>query len=85
VKVPVFLDERIVYGLHRESLRRFGGAEGVRDARLVQSAVGAVLNSYYYGGDDLFGIAASYAFHIAQAQAFLDGNKRTAAAARCFS
>lgn len=33
-----------------------------------------------YGGADLFGVAASYAFHIAQAQAYPDGNKRTAVA-----
>jgi death-on-curing protein len=81
VKVPVFFNEKIIYGLHRESLRRFGGADGVRDTGLVQSALGAALNGYHYGGDDLFGIAASYTFHIAQAQAFLDGNKRTATAA----
>ncbi len=39
------------------------------------------MNDYFYGGADLFGVAAAYAFHIAQAQAFLDGNKRTAVAA----
>lgn len=39
------------------------------------------LNDYYYGRADLFGIAAAYAYHIAQAQAFLDGNKRTAISA----
>lgn len=38
----------------------------------------APINDFYYAGADLFGIAAAYAFHIAQAQAFLDGNKRTA-------
>jgi death-on-curing protein len=34
-----------------------------------------------YGGGDLFDIAAAYAFHIAEGQCFLDGNKRTAVAA----
>jgi death on curing protein len=33
---------------------------------------------YFYGQGDLFEIAASYAFHIAQSQAYFDGNKRTA-------
>lgn len=33
---------------------------------------------YFYGDGDLFEIAAAYAFHIAQSQAFFDGNKRTA-------
>jgi death-on-curing protein len=35
-------------------------------------------NAYHYGNADFALIAATYAFHIAQAQAFLDGNKRTA-------
>ena len=39
------------------------------------------MNDFNYGGADLAGIAAAYAFHIAQAQAFLDGNKRTAVGA----
>ncbi len=39
------------------------------------------LNVWFYGQGDLFDVAATYAFHIAQAQAFLDGNKRTAIAA----
>lgn len=38
-------------------------------------------NVYFYGRGDLFDVAAAYAFHIAQAQAFLDGNKRTGMAA----
>jgi len=38
-------------------------------------------NVYYYAQGDVFDVAAAYAFHIAQAQAFLDGNKRTGAAA----
>lgn len=48
---------------------------------MVFSSLGAAENVYYYGGGDRFEIAAAYAFHIAQAQAFLDGNKRTAVAA----
>src|SRR5262245_2350781 len=45
---------------------------------LVESALGSAINTYLYGRGDLFDIAATYGFHIAQAQAFLDGNKRTA-------
>ena len=44
---------------------------------------GAVIhprNVYYYAQGDLFDVAAAYAYHIAQAQAFLDGNKRPGAA-----
>jgi len=48
---------------------------------LVESAMGSAQNTFYYGQGDLFDVAAAYAFHLAQAQAFLDGNKRTAVAA----
>lgn len=39
------------------------------------------MNAWFYGRGDSYDVAAAYAFHIAEAQAFLDGNKRTAAAA----
>jgi len=48
---------------------------------MVESALGAAQNTYWYGQGDLFEIAAAYAFHIAESQAFVDGNKRTASAA----
>jgi death-on-curing protein len=65
--------------LHRVQLERWGGQEGVRDLRALESAIaqpqatfdGALLH------EDIFAMAAAYAFHIAEAQAFLDGNKRT--------
>ena len=38
-------------------------------------------NDFFYGEQDVFGIAAAYAYHISQAQAFFDGNKRTGIAA----
>lgn len=37
-------------------------------------------NVHHYSGGDLFEIAATYAYHIAEAQAYIDGNKRTAIA-----
>ena len=50
----------------------------MRSEDSLESALGAPVNDYFYGAAGLFEIAASYAFHIAQAQAYLDGNKRTA-------
>lgn len=55
-----------------------GGSDGTRDEGLVESALASAKNTYYYANGDLFDIAASYAFHIAESQAFVDGNKRTA-------
>jgi death-on-curing protein len=48
---------------------------------MVESALGAAINTALCGNGDVFDVAAAYAFHIAEAQAFLDGNKRTAIAA----
>jgi death-on-curing protein len=78
VKEPHFLERATVLQLHRQSLLRFGGSEGIREDGLIDSALGAAMNAYFYGKGDFSDIAATYAFHIAQAQAFLDGNKRTA-------
>jgi death-on-curing protein len=75
-----FLTRAEVDELHEDSLREFGGIAGVRDDSLVESALGAAMNERYYGGGDVFAVAAAYAFHLAQNQAFLDGNKRTATA-----
>ena len=75
---PRFLDTETIHQLHRRSLERFGGTNGLRDIGLIESAIAAAENVYHYERADFFIIAATYAFHIAQAQAFLDGNKRTA-------
>lgn len=72
--------DEVLY-LHHQSLARFGGLDGVRDMGLVESALGSAMNTFFYGAGDIFNVAASYAFHVAESQAFLDGNKRTGAAA----
>lgn len=77
---PRFLTLNEVLYLHDQSLKRFGGSAGIREPGLIESALGSAQNTFWYGSGDLFEIAAAYAFHIAEAQAFLDGNKRTAAA-----
>ena len=77
----VFLTWGEVETLHQLSIERFGGSSGLRDRGGAEAAVEQPKHTYYYGGGDVFDVAAAYAFHIAQAQAFLDGNKRTAIAA----
>ena len=67
--------------LHEMSLRAYGGTNGIRDHGLLEGAIFQPRNDCFYGGADLFGVAAAYAYHIAEAQAFLDGNKRTAISA----
>lgn len=75
---PVFLKLDEVLQIHARSLAEHGGSEGVRDSGLVESALASAKNTFWCGGGDVFEVAASYAFHIAEAQAFVDGNKRTA-------
>jgi death on curing protein len=77
---PAFLSRAFVDQVHTRSLELFGGMVGVRDNGLVESALAAAENIWFYGGGDMFDIAAAYAFHLSQAQAFFDGNKRTAIA-----
>jgi len=78
---PVFLTSEQVEGFHRRGLELYGGSDGIRDRSLFEEAVAQAQNVYWYAHGDLFDIAAAYCFHIAQAQAFVDGNKRTAVAA----
>lgn len=47
----------------------------------MDAAINHPKNVFFYGAGDLFDLAAAYAFHIAEGQCFLDGNKRTAAGA----
>lgn len=76
---PVWLTEGQVRMLHAESLRLFGGAPGVRDEGLLQSALGRPRNLWAYGESaTLFDLAAAYAFGLAKNHAFVDGNKRVA-------
>jgi death-on-curing protein len=49
----------------------------VRSEDALKSAIAQPLNVYFYGNGDLYEIAAAYAFHIAESQAYFDGNKRT--------
>jgi death-on-curing protein len=77
---PVFLSREKVMQLHRISLEQHGGLDGLREPGLLDSALMQPEATYFYGQGDLAAIAAAYAFHIAQNQPFIDGNKRTAMA-----
>jgi death on curing protein len=81
VNEPRFLTLDEVLYLHDESLRRFGGSAGIGDLGLIKSALGSAQNAYWYGRGGLFETAAAYAYHIAESQAFNDGNKRTGTSA----
>lgn len=69
----------VAQAAHLEQLAEHGGAAGVRDARLLESAMARPQNLVAYGEPDAAELAAAYAFGIARNHPFADGNKRTAA------
>jgi death-on-curing protein len=79
VTQPEFLDVDDVLLIHDGQLARYGGAAGIRDEGLLESALATPKATF--GGvfvhEDVFAMAAAYAFHIAENQPFVDGNKRT--------
>ncbi|MFE8646255.1 type II toxin-antitoxin system death-on-curing family toxin [Sphingomonas sp. NCPPB 2930] len=64
--------------LHDESLAEHGGAPGLREPHLFNSALGRPRNLALYGTPDLADLAASYGVGLAKNHAFVDGNKRVA-------
>lgn len=76
-----FLRKSDILALHHRLIDEFGGAHGLRDEGALESALVAAENRHHYEQADLAALAATYAFHLAQAHAFLDGNKRVGAGA----
>jgi death-on-curing protein len=81
VSEPEWLDLQIILDVHDAQLGLFGGAEGLRDLGLLESALARPHNKFAYGETDLASLAAAYAFGIARNHPFVDGNKRSAFAA----
>lgn len=75
----VWVDRAVALAAHEEQLAEHGGAIGVRDPNMLDSAMARPLNLVAYGEPDAADLAASYAFGIARNHPFVDGNKRTAA------
>lgn len=75
---PRWIDKRILLILHAESLAEHGGAEGLRDEGLLDSALARPQKPVACGGPDIFLMAAAYAFGIAKNHPFVDGDKRAA-------
>jgi death-on-curing protein len=77
---PVWVRADVVEAIHRRQLAEHGGAEGVRDAGALASALDRPRNRLTYGNPppDLAELAAAYGFGIARTHPFADGNKRTA-------
>jgi len=78
MKEPRWLNIVEVIDMHAEQLAMFGGAEGIRDQGLLESALSRPKNRWHYDETDLAALAAAYAFGVARNHPFVDGNKRAA-------
>ena len=76
--MTVWLSRQLILAIHDEQLAEHGGALGVRDDGLLDSALARPRNRAGYDEPDVAELAALYAIAIARNHPFLDGNKRTA-------
>jgi death on curing protein len=72
-----WLSKRVVLAIHAEQIAEHGGAPGLRDESLLDSALARPQNLAAYGQPDAADLAAAYAFGIVRNHPFVDGNKRT--------
>jgi death-on-curing protein len=68
----------VLLAVHEEQLAEHGGAAGVRDLGLLESALARPQNQVAYGNPDAADLAAAYGVGLAKNHPFIDGNKRTA-------
>ena len=78
---PFWLSKVAVLAIHGRLLAEHGGASGLRDESLLESALAAPVNHFEYDQADAFVLAATYAHALTSNHPFVDGNKRTAFAA----
>jgi death-on-curing protein len=74
----IWIDVKTALATHDEQLAAHGGAAGLRDGAMLESAMARPLDLVALGEPDAADLAASYAFGIARNRPFVDGNKRTA-------
>jgi len=74
---PVWIEDALVLAIHDRQLVEHGGAAGVRDESLLQSALGRPRNHFAYASADIIELARLYTAGIVQNHPFVDGNKRS--------
>lgn len=76
---PMWVPRLAVEAAHHDQLVEHGGLQGARDKHALQAAMARPQQRRHYEpAADLAALAAAYAFGIATAHPFTDGNKRTA-------
>jgi len=75
---PVWIDKHDAVAIHDQMLLAHGGASGMRDERLLESALARPLQRHAYAESaDIAELAAAYTAGIVRNHPFVDGNKRT--------
>lgn len=76
----IHLTTEQILEIHSAAIRLFGGAQGLRDSALLQSAAAAPQATF--GGKSTFSdtveVAAAYLYYLCSNHPFIDGNKRAA-------
>jgi death on curing protein len=67
-----------IYAIHELELVERGGAPGIRDAGLIESALARAQNKSAYANPSIDDLAAAYLFGFPKNHGFVDGNKRIA-------
>lgn len=83
IRPVIFLSVEEVIQIHDELVSEYGGLHGIRDMGLLVSAIEMPKATMFgeYLHESIFDKASAYLYHIVCNHAFLDGNKRTGAAA----
>ena len=84
---PVFLTLSEVLDIHEDQVTVYGGSSGLRDLRMLESAIATPVATFdgEYLHPTIPAMAAAYLFHLAQNHPFIDANKRTGAMAAILS
>ena len=73
-----FVPKKVVIYLHEKLIQLYGGKPGIRDTKLLDSALAQPQQSY--NGEllhqSVFEIAAAYGYYLCHNHPFFDGNKR---------
>ncbi len=79
MREPRWVPRLVVEAVHLDQLREHGGLQGIRDDAALEAALARPRQKWHYDPNvDLATLAAAYAFGLAKAHAFNDGNKRIA-------
>lgn len=74
---PIWLTRIVIDAIHTDQIREHGGAPGIRDENVLESALARPRQKWHYADTtDVPMLAAAYAFGLVKNHPYRDGNKR---------